>query len=141
MAKKIALVLVLVLLASMLAVVFVGCGKREETLRIYNWGEYIDMKVVRDFEKLYNVRVNYKTFDSNEDLYAKISGGASGYDVIFPSDYMVERLIAEDLLLPIDLEATCEQYGAECYYDNITEDFRGHGVLILRVVVKALEVL
>ena len=70
-------------------------------LNVYNWGEYIDPQVLRDFEDEYKVRVNYKTFESNEDLWPKLSTGES-WDVVVPSDYMIERLIAEDLLQPLD---------------------------------------
>lgn len=72
-----------------------------QTLNVYNWGEYIDMQVVRDFEKLYNVRVNYKTFDSNEDLWLQLSTGDS-WDVLVPSDYMIQRLISKKMLQPLD---------------------------------------
>ena len=134
MKKK--LFFVILLIAAFAA--FSGCGASgADKVYIYNLGEYLAdgsegiFDCISGFEEYYEeltgrtLKVYYTTFDSNEDLYAKISGGASGYDVIFPSDYMVERLIAEDLLLPIDLEETCEKYGAECYYDNISEDFRG----------------
>ena len=131
--------LILTLFAALLMLALLSsCGASgKDRVYIYNLGEYLAdgsegiFDCISGFEEYYEeltgreLKVYYTTFDSNEDLYAKISGGASGYDVIFPSDYMVERLIAEDLLLPIDLEATCEKYGAECYYDNITEDFRG----------------
>ena len=84
------------------------------TLYVYNWGEYISdgsegsLDVNEMFEewyyKTYNqrVKVNYSTYSSNESMYAKISSGSVNYDVIVPSDYMVERLIAEDLLVKLD---------------------------------------
>ena len=70
-------------------------------LNVYNWGEYIDRQVITDFEKEYGVRVNYSLFSSNEEMYTKLLSGAS-YDVIIPSDYMIERLIREKKLQPID---------------------------------------
>ncbi len=70
-------------------------------LNVYNWGEYIDKQVITDFEKEYGVRVNYSVYDSNETMYTKLMSGAS-YDVIIPSDYMIERLISEKKLQPID---------------------------------------
>ena len=70
-------------------------------LYVFNWGEYMDMDVIRNFEKEYDVRVNYSTFTSNEDMYTKLMTGAA-YDVLFPSDYMVERLIRENKLQPLD---------------------------------------
>ncbi len=135
MKKKIpALMLITVM---MIALAACGAGADTDRVYIYNLGEYLAdgsegiFDCVSGFEEYYEdltgrgLKVYYTTFDSNEDLYAKISNGASGYDVIVPSDYMVARLIAEDLLLPIDLEATCEKYGAECYYDNLAPGFRG----------------
>jgi len=72
-----------------------------QTLNVYNWGEYIDMNVIYDFEKAYNVTVKYDRYSSNEDMYTKLLTGAS-YDVIVPSDYMIERLIREKLVQPLD---------------------------------------
>lgn len=74
-----------------------GC----DTLNVYNWGEYIDPMTLSDFEYEYNVKVNYSLFDSNESMYTKLLSGAN-YDVLYPSDYMIERLIDEDMLLPLD---------------------------------------
>ncbi len=70
-------------------------------LYVFNWGEYMDMEVIHNFEKEYNVVVKYSTFESNEDMYTKLMTGAA-YDVLFPSDYMVERLIRENKLQPLD---------------------------------------
>ena len=71
------------------------------TLNVYNWGEYVDMDVIRAFEKEYNVRVNYKTYESNEYLWLQLQSG-DAWDVIVPSDYMIERLIAANMLQPLD---------------------------------------
>ncbi len=134
--RKYVVILAALLLAALIAVLC-GCGQETDKVYIYNLGEYLAdgsegiFDCISGFEEYYEeltgrkLKVYYTTFDSNEDLYAKISGGASGYDVIFPSDYMVERLISEDLLLPINIEATCEKYGAECNLENIGEQFRG----------------
>jgi len=72
------------------------------TLNVYNWGEYIDKDVLRDFEKKYNCKVNYKTYESNEALYTNIIGGDDPWDILVPSDYMIERLKNEDRLQPLD---------------------------------------
>lgn len=80
-------------------------GLQGTVLNVYNWGEYIDdeeVDVVTEFERLTGCDVNYSTFESNENMYSKLSGGGVSYDVIIPSDYMIERLIAEDMLLPLD---------------------------------------
>ena len=78
------------------------------TLIVYIWGEYIangsdgSMDVNADFTRRTGIQVNYTTFDSNESLYSKLAGGGADYDVIIPSDYMISKLIAEDMLAPLD---------------------------------------
>lgn len=76
-----------------------------QVLNIYNWAEYIDEDVIREFEREYGIRVIYNVFSNNEELHARLRAGAAGYDVIFPSDYMVGVLIEEGLLQPIPHEA------------------------------------
>lgn len=80
-------------------------GLQGTVLNVYNWGEYIDdeeVDVISEFERLTGCDVNYTTFESNENMYSKLSGGGVSYDIIIPSDYMVERLMMEDMLLPLD---------------------------------------
>ncbi len=72
-----------------------------QTLKVFNAGEYIDENIVSSFEEKYGVKVIYETFTSNEAMYTKIQTGAS-YDVIVPSDYMIERMIQEDLIQELD---------------------------------------
>jgi len=80
-----------------------GCGKKNKgTVNVYNWGEYIDESIFEDFEKETGIEVVYQTFETNEDLYSKLKLGGSNYDVIIPSDYMVERMIEEDMLEKLD---------------------------------------
>ncbi len=74
-----------------------GCN----TINVYNAGEYIADETVPEFERRFTARVNYDVFDSNETLYTKLLGGSS-YDVLVPSDYMIERLMSEDMLQPLD---------------------------------------
>ena len=116
------------------------CACREEaengrtvTLYVYNWGEYISdgyedtVDVNGEFEKYcretlhMNVKVNYSTFSSNEDMYAKVSSGAALYDVLIPSDYMIERMIKEERLRPLDMDAIPN-------YAYIREDLKGDNV-------------
>lgn len=73
-----------------------------DTLNFYNWSEYIDPEIYDMFEKEYGIKVVESTFASNEDLLAKLQGGATGFDVIVPSDYMVATMIELDMLAPID---------------------------------------
>src|SRR5690606_12043364 len=94
-----------------LALIVLGCllalsaPAAAQTLNIYNWADYLDDAVIREFEREYGIRVIYNVYSNNEELHARLRGGASGYDVIFPSDYMAEVLIAEGLLQPIPREA------------------------------------
>ncbi|MBR3144645.1 MAG: ABC transporter substrate-binding protein [Clostridia bacterium] len=79
-------------------------------LNVYNWGEYISdgsddmMNVNKEFQKLTGIKVNYSTFESNETMYSQIKGGGVSYDLIIPSDYMIERLKNENMLKKIDVK-------------------------------------
>lgn len=79
-------------------ILLTSCKKHERAINIYNWGDYIDPSVIKDFEKEYNIKVNYNTFATNEDMYVKLKSGGGNYDIVFPSDYMIERMIREDML-------------------------------------------
>ncbi len=88
-----------------LTVVFVSLrGGNKPTLYVYNWGDYIDEDIISLFEKENDVRVVYDTFSTNEDMYVKVTSGGSNYDVLFPSDYMIKRMIDEDLLATINYD-------------------------------------
>ncbi len=79
--------------------------KKGVTLNVYNWGEYIDDEIVdvnAAFTHVTGIEINYKTFDSNEDMYSLISSGAADYDVVIPSDYTIGKMIENDLLAEID---------------------------------------
>jgi len=130
---------ILAVLALLLALLcFASCGKQQDTpsgntttLYIYNWGEYISdgsedsLDVNAAFEDYcreelgLNVKVNYSTYSSNEDLYAKLSSGSVSYDVVIPSDYMVARLAAEGLLRELNPRETVENYS------YIDDSFKG----------------
>lgn len=73
-----------------------------DTITVFNWGEYIDPELVDRFEEETGIRVIYETFDSNEAMLTKIQQGGTRYDVAMPSEYMIEKMKEEDLLLPID---------------------------------------
>jgi spermidine/putrescine transport system substrate-binding protein len=81
-----------------------ACGEPKETLRIYNWGDYMSEEVINQFEKEFNCNVQMDVFDSNEAMYAKLKAGASGYDILVPSSYMAKLMQSQDMLAPIDLE-------------------------------------
>ena len=107
-----------------------GGKKGTLTLNVYNWGEYISdgsegsLNTVKAFEQWYEetygqkVKVNYTTYASNEDMYAKLSSGAVSYDVVIPSDYMIARMISEDMLLPLNFDNIPN-------YQYIDRSFRG----------------
>lgn len=97
---------------------------RGTTLNVYNWGEYISdgsedsLDVNKYFEELTGIKVNYTNFDSNEDMYAKLKSGGANYDVIIPSDYMIERLVDEDMLLKLDMSNIPN-------FKYISDDYKG----------------
>lgn len=116
--------------ALLIIVVSVAGGSDTLELNVYNWGEYISdgsdgsLDTVKAFEAWYEetygekVHVNYTTYASNEDMYAKLKSGAVSYDVIIPSDYMIARLANEDMLLPLNFDNIPN-------YQYIEDQFRG----------------
>lgn len=96
---------------------------KDVAINVYNWGEYISngddgaMDVNAEFEKLTGIHVNYTQFDTNESMYAKLKSGGTTYDIVFPSDYMVSRMIDEDMLEPLDFENIPN-------FKNISERFK-----------------
>ncbi len=74
----------------------------ENTVIIFNWGEYIDPELLKAFEKESGYHVIYNTFDSNEAMETKIKQGGTRYDVVFPSESIIPKMIEGDLLVPID---------------------------------------
>lgn len=143
---KLKLLSLLLVLLTVAALVLCSCGddtaeerKKYETknLNVYNWGEYISDEDDEDsglfdvnggFEKYFNenladqygfyIKVNYSTYATNEDMYAKLTNSAVAYDVVIPSDYMIEKMIANDMLLPIDFSKLTN-------YSNISDEFKG----------------
>ncbi|WP_214852361.1 ABC transporter substrate-binding protein [Exiguobacterium sp. s130] len=74
----------------------------KNVLNIYNWGDYIDPALIKQFEKESGIKVVYQTFDSNEAMLTKIEQGGTTYDIAVPSDYAIAKMIDEKLVLPID---------------------------------------
>ncbi len=100
--KKIKLIKIL-FLVFMLSILSVACkDESKEIINVYNWGDYIDKSVLKEFEEEFGIKVVYSDFETNEDLYVKLKQGGSNYDVVIPSDYMIERMIREDMLLKFD---------------------------------------
>ncbi len=117
------------ILALTLILTIAGNGQ-ELVLNVYNWGEYISdgsegsLDTVAAFEEWYEdtygvkVKVNYDTYPSNEDMYNKLKSGAISYDLVIPSDYMIAKMLEEDMLLPLN-------YSNIPNYQYIGEEFRG----------------
>ncbi len=80
-----------------------GCGQDSNTLKVYNWADYIPQEVITAFEKEYNCKVVYDTYASNEEMFAKIKSGGSGYDIVFPSGDHVKMMIDAGLLEKLDM--------------------------------------
>jgi spermidine/putrescine transport system substrate-binding protein len=101
--KMAAIFLILVMIFSLAACGGGGGGQKvSTTINVFNWGDYIDESVLTDFEKEYGIKVNYDYFATNEEMYVKLKSGGTDYDVLFPSDYMIARLIKEDMLHKLD---------------------------------------
>jgi spermidine/putrescine transport system substrate-binding protein len=79
-----------------------GCGRAKPILSLYTWSDYIKPDLVRRFEREHGCRVVLDTFESNEAMYAKLKAGATGYDLLTPSSYMVSLMHAQGMLRPID---------------------------------------
>jgi len=79
-----------------------GCSSKRDELYIYNWSDYINDALVKRFEDENNCKIILDFFDSNETMYAKLKAGAAGYDIVFPSGYMVSVMAKEGLLLQLD---------------------------------------
>ena len=103
MKKKIMGIIMAGVMATSSAAAFVACSPRNEVLKIYNWGDYIDESLIGEFEDWYaaktgkNITVQYDTFDTNEDMLMRIEVLKSDYDLVCPSDYMAERMIKSGL--------------------------------------------
>ncbi len=93
----------LVMISSLLVLSLAGCGQSYD-LYVFNWGQYIDKSIIKEFEEETGYKVLYDEFEENEDMYAKIKSGAAIYDVICPSDYMVEQMIQEGLLQKLNYD-------------------------------------
>lgn len=102
MKKKLCFLLVFTLLCTMLTVLPASCDSGEK-LYVYNWGLYIDESVLDEFEDRYGITVVYDTYDSNEVMYQTLTNSNQVYDVLIPSDYMISKMMSEDMLQEIDM--------------------------------------
>lgn len=120
MKRFLSLLLSVLLLVCVLPIQAEAAGNE---ITVYNWGQYISdgtddsLDVIAAFEEATGIKVHYMTFDSNESMYTKLKTGGASYDVIIPSDYMIAKLIEEDMLEPLDFSNIPN-------YANIDEAFR-----------------
>ena len=114
--KKIILLIILILC--------VGCSKEDErVINVLNWSSYIPNSVVEEFEKEFGINVNYGTYSSNEELLAKVSSAKEGtYDLIFPSDYMIEIMKTRNIIDTIDLSKLSNLNNINKNYLNLEYD-------------------
>lgn len=122
--KIVSLFSALTVLLSLCSCAGSGMAGDSQTLNVYNWGEYIDQTVLDEFEVYYRektgkeITVNYTTYASNEEMYAKIKSGAASYDVVIPSEYMISKMIEEDMLAELNWENIPN-------YEYIGEEYKG----------------
>ncbi len=118
-------ILSLLIAAAIVTAVFsvVTYAAPEQSINVYNWGEYISdgaddsLDVNKAFEEATGIKVNYTNYTSNEDLYAKLKSGGTSYDIIIPSDYMIARMIKEDMIQKIDMSKLEN-------YSNIADEYK-----------------
>ncbi|MBQ9397742.1 MAG: ABC transporter substrate-binding protein [Bacteroidales bacterium] len=114
------------ILAALSAVLLSCSSNRDQILKVYNWSDYIDETVLTDFESWYQeqtgetIKIVYQTFDINETMLSKIEKGREDYDVVCPSDYIIERMLNEGLLLPLDFASIPEEIN---YIDKNTSPY------------------
>ncbi len=119
-------IVALILSAALILCFFAGCGSSsKEVVNVYNWGEYIDESIFDEFEKETGIKVNYKTYETNEQLYSVLKAGGSEYDVIIPSDYMISRMIDEDMLEKINFDNIPNMENINDEYINLNYDPTG----------------
>ena len=96
------------LLTALLIFALTGCGKgasgENGEVIVYNWGEYIDPDTITMFEEETGIKVVYDEYETNEIMYPKVEAGTTAYDVLCPSDYMIQKLIENDLLQEINFD-------------------------------------
>lgn len=121
--KRLLTFLLLFVLSAMLPL---GCSStssnQQQVLSLYNYESYIAPEVIAQFQTENNVKIQYDTFENSDALYAKLKQGNPGYDVIFPADYMVKIMAAENMLDPLNLPNIPNQKNLEAKFTNQTFD-------------------
>lgn len=116
--KKIFMIFLLLFLTSC-------TGKNREQVVVFNAGEYMDMDLIKQFEKDTGIEVIYQTFQSDEEMFVKLTQSANNYDVVVPMDYMVEKLLKYDMLAPIDFSNVPNAKYIMDQYKNLPFDPEG----------------
>ena len=118
-----------ILVAGMLTGIVSGCGANDTSkspngkLYVYNWGEYIDEDVIDEFEEETGIDVIYDMFETNEIMFAKLAQDNSAYDVVCPSDYMIQKLIENDMLQELDFDKIPNSANIGAQYFEQANDF------------------
>ena len=94
-------------------------------VNVFNWGEYIDETIFADFESEYGIKVNYSVYQSNEEMYSMLRMGGTNFDVIFPSDYMISRMISENMLEELNFANIPNFSLVDDIYKNLEYDQEG----------------
>lgn len=111
-------IIILVMVMVLTTVMFTACAQEDKVvLNVYNWGDYIDEDIFDMFEEETGIEINYETYATNEEMYTKIKKGGTRYDLAIPSEYMIEKMIREEMLETIDLSKIPN-------FKNIDEDFK-----------------
>lgn len=117
--------LALACMAVLGAVSLTGCGSKNSNgeVIVYNWGEYVDPEVLKMFEKETGIKVVYDEFETNETMYPKVEAGASRYDLVCPSDYMIDKMLQNGLLAELNFDniPNAKKYIGADYYEQSKE--------------------
>ena len=104
------------------AVLLSGCGSSKPKLHLYNWSDYVDPEIIEEFEKKFDCKVVTDTFDSNESMFAKLKAGATGYDIVFPSSYMIDLMREQGFIQELDTTRIPNLANIDHTYDNVIAD-------------------
>ena len=123
--KKVTVIALIVII--LLTAVLAGCGKKSAgEVNVYNWGgPYIDDSFFKTFQKETGIKINYSEYQTNEEMYSILKSGSAVYDVIIPSDYMISRLISEDMLEELDFSNIPNYSLIDNRYKNLEYDPAG----------------
>src|SRR5688572_15206311 len=97
-------------------------GPIEKELHVYNWSDYIAEDTVPNFQKEFGVKVTYDTYESNEEMVAKLQAGASGYDIVVPSGYIIPVMVATDLIAPVNKKYITNWDNVSPIFQNLPSD-------------------